>query len=80
MVADKTIVEKSAQFINTSFQSPTKATSGISKPNTDNIGTTERLPHAEVTEISPPTSSTLIPDIIKPLQVPAKTIRSNPGL
>ena len=57
-------------------QPQTQTTSVISNPNINNIGTTESIPHTEVTDISPPTSFTLLENINIPLQVPKTIIRS----
>ena len=59
MVTEKNIAQELQQNIAAVFQSQTQTTSVISNRNI-NTETTERTPPSEFTEISLPTSSTLI--------------------
>ena len=59
------------------FQFQTQMNSVIPSPIINNTETREFIPHTVVTEISIPTSSTLVSDLNIPLQVFTKTFRSN---
>ena len=74
---EKTIAQKSNQNTSTDFQPQTQSISITISRNISNTESTESISPTEVTGISIPTSSALIPGITTPLQVPTKTIRSN---
>ena len=74
MVKVKTTVKQSKQNFTTVSQIET--TSVISNPKITKSENTEKIPSTDVSEISPPTSFTLTPSNIRPLNTLIKTFRS----
>ena len=77
IVLERKICTKSQRFVSADLYLQTQTTSFFSNPSTNNIETTESMPHDEATKSSIPTNSTLASDNNLPLQVPTDTIRSN---
>ena len=77
MITGKTTDKKSKQILNTGNHCEVQTTSVISNPNINNTETSEGIPPTEATQKRPASSSTLIQGIDMPLQLPAKTFRSN---
>ena len=73
----KNVAQKSNQNTNTGFQPQTPSTSVTLNPSINTTETTESICPTEVTGISSPTSSALIPGKKIPPQVHKKTIRTN---
>ena len=69
MISEKIMTQKSQQSISAGFQYRTQKNSVILNPNINYTEITESVLLTEVTEISPPTSTTLIPYKKIPLQV-----------
>ena len=77
MITEETLIRKSKQTGNAGSQSQIRTTSALSNPKISNTETTENVHTFNVTRISLPFSSTLIPGIKTPLQVLTKTVQSN---
>ena len=76
-ITGKVIAKNWNQITSSVFQPQIQLTSVTLNPNKNNTETTESVSTTEVIGLSLPTSSSLIPGITMPLQVPTKTIRSN---
>ena len=76
-ITENFIAQNSHQSTSTGFQSRTQSTSVTLNPKMNNTESTKSISPNEVTGISIPSSSALIPAFTIPLQVPTKTCRSN---
>ena len=77
-VIARLLVKNLKQIMKTGFQPRIQTTSFNRNPNINYTEITESILHCDVTGISPQTSSTLIPDITIPLQIPSKIVQSSP--
>ena len=77
-VIARIFVKNLKQIMKTGFQPRIQTTCFNRNPNINYTEITESILHSDVTGISPQTSSTLIPDITIPLQIPSKIVQSSP--